>query len=111
LYESLEDTEHERAETRDAAQAMYKAWDWHRHALGGAARAVTAVCNMMRVDSRDWAADRGDAYLWAVLIGWDDDALQEVAAKHRWNEHRVKYVREMRALLAPLTDQPKEPTP
>ncbi|MGA5670037.1 hypothetical protein ACPCTG_31720 [Streptomyces pseudogriseolus] len=104
LYEALEDTEHERAETRDAAQAMYKSWDWHRRALGDAARAVTAVCNMMRVDSRDWAADRGDAYLWGVLVGWDDDALKEIAVKHRWNEHRVKYVREMRALLAPLTD-------
>ncbi|WP_086732868.1 hypothetical protein [Streptomyces glaucescens] len=113
LYDALEDTEHDRAETREAAQAMYKAWDWHRHTLAGAARAVTAVCNMMRtssdfLDRRDWTADRIDAYLWAVLIGWDDEVLQEIAAKHRWNEHRVKYVREMRALLAPITDQPKE---
>lgn len=111
LYEALEDTEHERAETREAAQAMYKSWDWHRLALGGAARAVTALRNQMRTDSRDWAAARGDAYLWAVLIGWDDEALEEIAVKHRWNEHRVKYVRKMRALLAPITDpQPKEPT-
>lgn len=110
LYDLLEDTEHDRAETREAAQAMYKGWDWHRNTLGGAARAVTAVRNHMRTSSRDWAADRGDAYLWAVLIGWDDEALQEIAVKHRWNEHRVKYVREMRALLAPITDQPKEPT-
>ncbi|MFJ7023178.1 hypothetical protein ACIQUW_32930 [Streptomyces sp. NPDC101117] len=109
LYDALEDTEHDRAETLDAAQAMYKSWDWHRHALGGVARAVTAVRNQMRTDSRDWDATRGDAYLWAVLVGWDDDTLHEVAVKHRWNEHRVKYVREMRALLAPITDpQPKE---
>ena len=109
LYEALEDTEHDRTETREAAQAMYKAWDWHRHALGGVSRAVVAVCNMMRtsadfLDRRDWAADRIDAYLWAVLIGFDDDTLQEVAAKHRWNEHRIKYVREMHALLAPTRD-------
>jgi hypothetical protein len=107
LYEALEDTEHERAETRDAAQAMYKAWDWHRHTLGGAARALNAVRNYMRVavgDTRDWTADRHDAYLWAVLIGWDDNVLEEIAAKHQWNEHRVKYVQEMRALLAPITD-------
>jgi hypothetical protein len=109
LYDALDDTEYDRRETREAAQAMFRAWDWHRNTLGGVSRAVVAICNQMRVNSRDWAADRGDAYLWAVLIGWDDDALQEVAAKHRWNEHRVKYVREMRALLAPITDpQPKE---
>lgn len=115
LYDLLEDTEHNCAETREAAQAMFKAWDWHRNTLGGVSRAVNAVCNMMRtssgfLDHRDWTADRIDAYLWAVLIGWDDDTLQEMATKHRWNEHRVKYVREMRALLAPITDQPKEPT-
>jgi hypothetical protein len=114
LYDLLEDTEADRAETREAAQAMYKAWDWHRHTLGGVARAVTSVCNMMRTaDShyaRNWEADRHDAYLWAVLVGWDDDTLKDVASKHRWNEHRVKYVREMRALLAPITNPPKEPT-
>jgi hypothetical protein len=113
LYEALEDTEHDRAETREAAQAMYKSWDWHRHALGGVSRAVAAVCNMMRtgrtLDWRDWTADRMDAYLYAVLIGFDDDTLTEVAARHRWDEHRIRYVREMRALLAPITDpQPKE---
>lgn len=109
LYDQLEDTEHDRAETRDAAQAMYKAWDWHRNTLGGVSRAVNAVCSMMRtsadfLDRGDWTSDRIDAYLYAVLIGWDDDTLQQVAVKHRWNEHRVKYVREMRALLAPITD-------
>jgi hypothetical protein len=113
LYDQLEDTEHDRAETRDAAQAMYKAWDENRRVLGGVARAVNAVCNMMRTssdlrDHRDWTDDRIDAYLWAVLIGWDNEALKEIAAKHRWNEHRVKYVRDMRALLAPITEQPKE---
>jgi hypothetical protein len=109
LYEALEDTAHDRTETREAAQAMYKSWDWHRRQLGGVSQAVTAVCNQMRTDSRDWAAARGDAYLWGVLVGWSDDALEEIAVKHRWNEHRVKYVRDMRALLAPITEpQPKE---
>jgi hypothetical protein len=113
LYEALEDTEHQRVETRETAHAMFKAWEWHRNTLGGVSRALNAVRNYMRVavgDTRDWTADRHDAYLWAVLIGWDDDTLHEIAAKHRWNEHRVKYVREMRTLLAPITDPPKEPT-
>jgi hypothetical protein len=63
------------------------------------------------LDHRDWTADRTDAYLWGVLIGWSNEALDEIAVKHRWNEHRIKYVREMRALLAPITDpQPQETT-
>ena len=114
LYDALDDTEADRAETREAAQAMYKAWDWHRQTLGGAAAGINAVRNMMRtsadfLDNRDWAADRIDAYLWAILIGWDDNKLTEVAAKHRWDEHRLKYIRRMRGYLAPITDpDPKE---
>lgn len=115
LYDRLWDAESDQKDTREAAQAMYKSWDWHRNALGGVSRAIVSVCNMMRVAGshyeRDWTADRHDAYLWAVLLGFDDDTLAAVAAKHRWDEHRVKYAREMRALLAPITDpQPKEPT-
>ncbi|MDX2800128.1 hypothetical protein [Streptomyces scabiei] len=105
LYDAFDDTEYDRVETRDAAQAMFKAWDWHRNALGGVSRVLTAVYNYMRIsvgDTRDWTADRHDAYLWAVLVGFDDDILEEVAAKHRWNEHRVKYIDEMRTLLAPI---------
>lgn len=114
LYDLLEDLTYDNAETREAAQAMYKSWNWHRHALGGVSRAVSTVCNMMRtsadfLDHRDWTADRIDAFLWSILIGFDDDTLTAVAAKHGWNEHRVKYILEMRALLAPITDpQPKE---
>lgn len=104
LYDFLEDAEHDQREAQEAAQAFYRSWEWHRHALAGVARAVNAVCNMVRVDSRHWAATRGDALLWAILIGWDDEALTEVAAKHQWNEHRTRYVREMHALLAPTRE-------
>jgi hypothetical protein len=107
LYDRLWDAEHDRTETREAAQAMFKAWDWHRTVHSGVARALNAVRNYMRVavgDTRDWTADRHDAYLWSVLIGWDDDTLQEVAVKHRWDEHRIAYVREMRGYLAPIAD-------
>lgn len=117
LYEALEDTAHDRTETREAAQAMYKSWNHQRHTLAGVSRAVNAACNMMRtsadfLDHRDWTTDPIAAYLWGVLIGWGDNALEEIAVKHQWNEHRVKYIREMRALLAPITTpQPKKADP
>jgi len=112
LYDDLTDALYYNEEIRDAAQAMYRSWDWHRQALAGVIGAVHAVGNIMRVDSRDWAADRTDAYLYAVLIGWDDAALTEVAARHRWDGHRVAYVRDKRAHLArfvgPVEQQEKE---
>ncbi|MFD9249590.1 hypothetical protein [Streptomyces bottropensis] len=123
LYETLEDTEYDRRETRDAGQAMYKSWDWHRRVLGGVSTALASIRNTMATDPRDWAAERRDAWLWGVLMGWGcsqdhthddeacdaDNALLEVAKKHGWNDHRVARVRELRTYLAPITDpQPKE---
>lgn len=111
LYDALDDTEYDRVETREAAQAMFKAWDWQQKTLARVTRALVAVQNYMRVavdDRRDWTADRHDAYLYGVLAGWDDEALQEVAAKHRWNEHRIAYVRQMRGYLATITDPQQE---
>ncbi|MGW0920581.1 hypothetical protein ACWD3J_16385 [Streptomyces sp. NPDC002755] len=35
------------------------------------------------LDHRDWTVDRIDAYLWAILFGWGDRTLQEVAVRHR----------------------------
>ena len=66
----------------------------------GAALHLAHVQQMpVRKRKRKGGGGEGDGY----------DALQEVATKHRWDEHRVKYVREMRALLAPITNtQSKE---
>jgi len=127
LYDQLEDTDWDRKETYEAAQSMFRAWDWYRHAFDGIARAICAVNNHLRLSQNsgwiDWADNRYNAYVYAVLIGWgcqephdhDDECggdarLLEVAAKHRWDEHRIKYIREMRAGLAPITtpQQPKE---
>lgn len=109
LYDRLEDAEDMEARTMAAARDMLRGWANHRQILGGVSTAVSAVCNHIRVDDRDWTANQHDAWIYAVLIGWDDDTLTEIAVKHRWNEERVKYIREMRALLAPITDpQPKE---
>lgn len=112
LYDALDDTDHDRAETRDAAQAMYKSWDWHRRVLGGISAALTSLRNTMASDPRDWAAERRDAWLYGVLVGWSDEAMKEVAAGHGWNEYRVKRVRELRAYVAQITDpQPQEGKP
>ncbi len=35
-------------------------------------------------DSRDWAHDIGDAWIYGIVIGWGD-AINEVAAKHGWD--------------------------
>ncbi len=40
-------------------------------------------------DVADWAADKRMAWIYAILMGWDDEAMDEVAKKHKWKSEDV----------------------
>ncbi|MEU9703035.1 hypothetical protein [Streptomyces sp. NPDC047981] len=118
LYDRLWDAEGELVDRRDAGQALFRSWNEQRTLLTDGASLAAGVHNTllvlrsrMKTDSRDWAANQADAWLYAVLIGWDceqqhdhtDDCaqlLEEVAAKHSWSAERVARIRKFRATLA-----------
>lgn len=68
------------------------------------AEALDAMTRAMATNVRDWGADRMDAFLWGVLLGWDCDdqhehdehcsgAMQGIAARHGWDAKQVQRVR------------------
>lgn len=72
---------------------------------------------LLATSSRDWSEYRVDAWLWAVLVGWDceephehDDtcedgqAMQETAERHGWDEETVAKVRRYRAAVRAVTN-------
>lgn len=71
LYDRLWDAEGERNDTRDAGRACMLAYQAVSPALGAAQVVFQALRDRMAVDSRDWAADKLDAWLYAILVGWD----------------------------------------
>lgn len=71
------------------------------------AEVVDAIRRMMVTNSRDWAEDRGDAFLWALFLGWDDDdlavsAMDEVAKRHGWDGAQVARLRRFHAIIDAL---------
>lgn len=64
-----------------------------------AADALESAGNCMAFHPRDWAADRRDAWLWGVVVGWDEESLAELAAKHGWPADEVERLRRLRAAL------------
>lgn len=61
--------------------------------------AVEALRNALIFNSRDWGAQKVDAWLWGIIVGWDDDdspdedAMGELAARHGWDEFDVENLR------------------
>jgi hypothetical protein len=69
---------------------------------------------LLATSSRDWGTYRVDAWLWAVLVGWDceeaehDDtcvhgAMEEMQQRHGWDDAAVAKARRYRALVRVIT--------
>lgn len=65
----------------------------------------------MALSSQDWGVSRDFAWLWGILVGWDDDptagdvdqdggAMQELAARFGWTDADVERLRRLRAAVA-----------
>jgi hypothetical protein len=76
--------------------------------------ALDGMGRLLATSSRDWGQYAPDAWLWAVLCGWDceeahdhdDDcggAMEEMAARHGWDEATVAKARHYRAAVHVLT--------
>jgi hypothetical protein len=72
--------------------------------------------NLLATSSRDWAPYRVDAWLWAVVLGWDceetehDDTcvhgvLEEIAKDHDWSDEAVAKARSYRATVRAVLDE------
>ena len=78
LYDRLWDAEADYQETREMIRACMVAYHIAIPALLGVHTSLDALRTRIVADSRDWAADKLDAWIWAVLVGWncentDDD--------------------------------------
>lgn len=77
-----------------------------------------ALRDLLAFSSRDWASVKGDAWLWGIVFGWDapyddeDDpgAMDQVAARHHWDEHDIARLRRLHANFERLELPDSQPT-
>ena len=69
---------------------------------------LESIQTTMSTDPRDWGMYKRDAWLFAIVLGWEDDdgtpgeALREVAAKHRWTEADLRDLMTLRTRFKSL---------
>ena len=71
LYDRLWDAEDGHQDLLDFARSCFLAYTAAVPALLGAKTALEALRTRITLDSRDWAHDKLDALLYAVLVGWN----------------------------------------
>ncbi len=62
---------------------------------------LESLHNTMVFDPRDWALNKRDAWIYAIVVGWGD-ALEEVAAGHGWAEKDVERLKMLREKFVEL---------
>lgn len=90
--------------------------------LSTLAAALDGLHTLIATSSRDWQTYRVDAWIWAVLCGWDCEqakhdetcthgALEETAAMHGWDADTVAKARRYRAAVRAVVEaqQPAKP--
>lgn len=79
---------------------------------------------LVALNSRDWSADRADAWLYGVICGWNDDPAEEtdgmetlrsIGAQHQWSDARIEQLGDLHrqwsaAKRASTTPEPTIPT-
>lgn len=108
---TLKAVEESRKELRaEAARLHSKLW-----MLGAA---LDGMGTLLATSSRNWQTYRVDAWLWAVLCGWDCEeaehtetcthgALEETAVMHGWDEAAIAKARRYRAAVRDVTAEPQ----
>ncbi|MEU5036592.1 hypothetical protein AB0G48_20935 [Streptomyces rubiginosohelvolus] len=84
------------------------------------AAALNGLGTLIATSSRDWGTYRVDAWIWAVLVGWDCEqavhdetcthgAMEEMAGMHGWDDTTVAKARRYRAAVRALATPPAAP--
>ncbi|MGR6523858.1 hypothetical protein ACU5JM_19665 [Rhodococcus erythropolis] len=85
-----------------------------------------ALHNLITFSSKDFAADRTDAWIYGIVVGWDNEdadpdpedvgAMDEIAATYGWDAQTVAQLRELRSqwiqhTAVPTISAPSESRP
>lgn len=67
------------------------------------ARVLASIFQSIRASMvtmpHDWRSDHRFAWQYAILVGWGDTALAEVATRHRWDDVTLARLRGYRAVV------------
>lgn len=79
--------------------------------------AIDQLHNTMVFDSRDWALNRRDAWLYGIVVGWDLDddvdpahdegAMDDTAARHGWDPDTITRLRRLHTAITSARRSPE----
>ena len=63
---------------------------------------IDALKNTLAFSVDDWATTRAMAWVWGIVLGWDDESMVELAERHGWSDGAVARLRGLHAAFDTL---------
>lgn len=70
---------------------IYKDCVWRTADEGSPENPLQALTMSICNSSKDFAEHKFDAYLYGIIVGWDDDAYEVLKGQHGWSDDVIKY--------------------
>ena len=51
---------------------------------------LTSISDTLGFYCRDLSLDHRDAWIYGIVVGWDDDSMKEMMERHKWNDKTVQ---------------------
>lgn len=56
---------------------------------------LESIHGVIVFSSKDWSLSADDAWIYGVVVGWDEPSLVELQKKHRWQDGEVFRLKEL----------------
>jgi hypothetical protein len=57
---------------------------------------LESIKNCIVFSPRDWSLDKRDAWMYGIVVGWDNLSLYDLSIRHGWSVESVARLRQLR---------------
>jgi len=71
---------------------IHKDCKWQtRDEMDDATNPLQALAESLSRTSKDMSSTKFDAWLYGIILGWDDEAYEELAQLYNWSKKNIEY--------------------
>ena len=65
--------------------------EWKQADDGPPENPLQSLTTALTCTSKDMSLDKLDAYLYGIIVGWEDSSYAELKVRHGWSDETIEY--------------------
>ena len=63
---------------------------------------LKSLRNTVVFGAKDWSVDKRDAWIYGIIVGWNDESLENLAKKYHWSPEHIQRLKRLNARFKQL---------